>query len=155
MNKTIEKRQNKEKEILLERLEKTPIVQIACEKCGIGRATYYRWKKEDPEFAKLADEALAQGTLLINDLAESKLIASVQNQNMTAIIFWLKHHHPAYITKVEVTANLKHHNEQLTPEQEALVTKALQLASLIPVTVHDKKGLDGEAVSEVPEEGKK
>jgi len=42
MDKTIEKRQSKNKEQLLEILKKTPIVQIACEKAGVGRATYYR-----------------------------------------------------------------------------------------------------------------
>lgn len=126
MNKAIEKRQNKEKEMLLERFKKTPIVQIACEKCGVGRATYYRWRKDHPEFAKLADEALAQGTLLINDLAESKLIASVQNQNMTAIIFWLKHHHPSYANKLEVSGKLTE-EYHLNPEQEKLMIKALTM----------------------------
>lgn len=129
MNRTIEKRQNKEKEILLERFKKTPIVQIACEKCGVGRATYYRWRKDDPEFAKLADEALAQGTLLINDLAESKLIASVQNQNMTAIIFWLKNHHPAYTTKIELTTQqLK---SELSEEEKIEIEKVLGLTGVI------------------------
>ena len=48
MDNTIEKRQSKNKEQLLEILKKTPIVQIACEKAGVGRATYYRWRKDDP-----------------------------------------------------------------------------------------------------------
>lgn len=128
MSKIIEKRQIKEKGILLEQLKKTPIVQIACEKSGVGRATYYRWLKEDPEFAKLADEALAQGTLLINDLAESKLIASVQNQNMTAIIFWLKNHHPAYTTKIELTTQqLK---AELSEEEKIAIEKVLGLTGV-------------------------
>ena len=120
MNKTIEKRQNKEKEILLERLKKTPIVQIACEKCGVGRATYYRWRKDDPEFAKMADEALSEGSLLVNDMAESQLLQAIRSQNLGAIIFWLKHHHPAYANKVEITGRLKHDYE-LTAEEETLI----------------------------------
>jgi hypothetical protein len=129
---TIKKRIDKNQELLIEQLKKTPIVQVACEKVGVGRATYYRWRKENEEFTELADNAIAEGSLLVNDMAESQLMAAIREKNLTAIIFWLKHHHPNYATKVEVTARLKSDNEILTPEQEALVTKALKLASLIP-----------------------
>lgn len=127
-------RQQKEKQLLVEQLKKTPIVQVACEKTDIGRATFYRWKKEDPEFAQAADEALAEGSLLINDIAESQLMSAIREKNLTAIIFWLRNHHPSYAAKLEVTARLKADNEVLTPEQEALVTKALRLAALLPDT---------------------
>ncbi len=123
---------NKTKELLLEQLKKTPIVQVACEKSGVGRATFYRWKKDDQEFATKADEAITEGASLVNDIAESQLMSAIKDKNLTAIIFWLKYHHPAYATKVEVTARLKADNEILTPEQEALVTRALKLASLLP-----------------------
>jgi hypothetical protein len=125
---------DKNKEQLIEQLKKTPIIQVSCEKVGIGRATFYRWKQEDQDFATRADEALAEGSSLVNDVAESQLMSAIRDKNLTAIIFWLKHHHPNYATKVEVTARLKADNEVLTPEQEVLVTKALKLASLIPNT---------------------
>lgn len=131
MANTIEKRKIKDKELLLEILKKTPIVQIACEKAGISRASYYRWRKEDPKFSEVADIAIEDGNKLINDMAESQLITAIRDKNMTAIIYWLNHHHPAYATKMEITAKLKHDNEQLTPEQETLVIKALKLASVI------------------------
>lgn len=130
--KAIQKRIDKNQELLIEQLKKTPVVQVACEKVGVGRATYYRWKKENEEFAECADEAINEGSSLVNDMAESQLMAAIRDKNLTAIIFWLKHHHPNYATKVEVTARLKADNETLTPEQEALVTKALKLAALIP-----------------------
>lgn len=123
---------DKNRELLLEQLKKTPIIQVACEKTGIARATFYRWKQEDQEFATKADEALAEGASLVNDIAESQLMTAIKNQNLAAIIFWLRNHHPAYATKVEVTARLKADNEVLTPEQEALVTRALKLAALLP-----------------------
>ena len=129
---SIEQRQAKTKELIIEQLKKAPIVQIASEKAGVGRATYYRWRKEDKEFAKRTDEALLEGSLLVNDMAESKLISAIRDQSLGAIVFWLKHHHPNYTTKVEVTTRLKADNEVLTPDQEALVNKALRLASLIP-----------------------
>src|ERR1035437_6834022 len=112
----------KTKELLIEQLKKTPIIQVACEKTAVGRATYYRWKKEDEEFSTKADEALSEGSSLVSDIAESQLMSAIKDKNLTAIIFWLKHHHPAYATKVEVNARLRADNETLTPEQEALVT---------------------------------
>lgn len=53
-------RQSGEKKILVEQLEKTPVVQIACEKSGVGRSTYYRWIKEDSEFSKESAAALGR-----------------------------------------------------------------------------------------------
>jgi len=141
MSKMIEKRQTKSKLVILEQLKKVPIVQVACEKSGVGRATYYRWRQEDEQFAKEADEALTAGSLLVNDMAESQLMSAIRDKNLTAIIFWLKHHHAKYATRVEVTAQLKNMDEKLSSEQEALVTKALQLASLIPT---DKVETEGE-----------
>ena len=89
---TVQKRIDSNKELLIEQLKKTPIVQVACEKVGVGRATYYRWRKEDEEFAKLADEAISEGNFLVNDMAESQLMSAIRDKNLTAIIFWLKHH---------------------------------------------------------------
>ena len=129
---TIQERQQKEKQLLLEQFKKTPIVQIACEKSDISRATYYRWRKEDQEFASAADDALGEGSLLVNDLAESQLMVAIREKNLTAITFWLKHHHPVYATRVEITNKTKREDEILTPEQEAVLKKALQLANLLP-----------------------
>jgi len=127
MNKTIQERQERERKVLLEHLRKTPIVQLACEKSGIGRATYYRWRKEDNEFAIDADKALQEGVSLMNDFAESQLISSIRDKNMTAIIYWLKHRHKAYSTKVELKGEISAELGKLTPEQEALVNKAIDL----------------------------
>lgn len=142
MNKAIEERKLEEKRRIIEQLRKTPIVQIACEKSGVSRATYYRWRKDDDEFIKNTDQAISEGSLLVNDMAESKLMSAIRDKNLTAIIFWLKHHHPLYATKIEVTAKLKADNEVLTPEQEELVTKALKLASLIPSVIEKENNDD-------------
>ena len=132
----------KNKPQVLEQLKINPIIQIACQKSGVSRATYYRWRNEDPNFRQQAEEALEKGVLLMNDLAESQLLAAIKDQNLTAVIFWLKNHHLSYATKIEVTAKLKQDDERLTPEQEALVEKALKLASVVPnalpETVEDK-----------------
>ena len=122
---------NKEaKELLIQQLKNAPIVQIACKKAGIGRATFYRWKVSDKKFAKEVNEAIIEGLLLINDVAESQLISAIKDRNLASIMFWLRHHHKAYSNKLEVTARLKKSEEKLTPEQKAVIKKALALASL-------------------------
>jgi len=132
------KKSDKLKEALLDQLKKTPIIQIACEKLNISRMSFYRWKAEDKEFAAKVDEALLDGQLLVNDLAESQLISAVKDRNMTAILAWLKHHHPAYKTRVEIEGTVNTIQE-LSPEQKELVKKALELANL---TLNDHGELD-------------
>ena len=125
----IDARKAREQAMLLDQLRKMPIVQIACEKAGVSRATYYRWKKEDEKFAEAADEALQDGVTLVSDMAESQLLSQIRDNNLGAIMYWLKHRNPNYNNKLEVTARLKNVDDELTPEQEAAITEALKLAS--------------------------
>lgn len=120
-----------EKQLLLDQLKKTPIIQIACEKTGVSRASYYRWCKENPEFKKQSEESITQGNLLINDLAESQLLSAIKDKNMTAIIFWLKNHHPDYTTKIQINPSRQDLSEILTEEDEEVLKKALSFAGLI------------------------
>ena len=123
------KKSNQLKETILEQLRKTPIIQIACEKLNISRMSFYRWKKEDEEFARKVGEALLDGQLLVNDLAESQLISAIKDRNMSAVMSWLKHHHPSYKTKVQIEGTVNTIQE-LSDEQKKLVRKALALAKL-------------------------
>ncbi len=123
------KKQEKTKQLLLLQLEKTPIVQIACEKVGVSRMTFYRWKNGDAEFGKKVDRAINEGRFLVNDLAESQLISAVKERNFSAIAYWLRHHHPSYKTKIELEGMVTQVHE-LSPEQEVLVQKALALAGI-------------------------
>ncbi|PIR51714.1 hypothetical protein COU77_04305 [Candidatus Peregrinibacteria bacterium CG10_big_fil_rev_8_21_14_0_10_49_16] len=127
---TIKVRQRREKELLLEQMKRTPIIQIACEKIGVSRASYYRWRQADREFCKAADAALQEGVLLVNDMAESQLLSAMRDGNLGAVTYWLKHHHPSYKTKVEMNAFIEHRNAPLTPEQKAMVKRALKLGGL-------------------------
>ena len=130
---------NKQKKIFLEHLRKVPIIQVACEKAGIARATIYRWKKQNKKFAKDMEEALAEGEALINDMGESQLISLIRDKNFSAIRFWLNHRHSKFRERVEVNANIQKTLEKLTPNQEALVQKALHLASSELKTANNKK----------------
>lgn len=128
-DKTIKLRRDKRKKLILEKLRKTPIVQIACSQSGISRATYYRWITKDKRFQKNTNEALRAGELFINDLSESQIITLIKEKSWSAISFWLRHHHAKYADKLKIEANI-HNNEKLTPEQKKTVKKALKLASL-------------------------
>lgn len=122
--------QESDKKRLLALLEKTPIVEVACKKAGLPRSTYYRWRKDDEAFAELCDETIETSIGRINDLAESQLINAIKNQNMTAITFWLKHHHGKYRNRLEIDARIHAVQQELTPEQAKVVARALQMAGL-------------------------
>lgn len=112
----------KQKQAFLEQLPKYPIVQVACEKSGIGRSTYYAWRKDDKEFAKEADKAIKNGEYFINDMAESKLVQNIQSGNNTAIIFWLKNHHKSYNERI---VHEHEHTLELEDEDKKAIAKAL------------------------------
>jgi len=122
----------------IEQLRKMPIVQVACEKTGVSRNSVYRWRNEDPEFAKAMDEAIAEGEAIVNDLGESQLLTLMKEKNWHAISFWLRKRNPKFKDRIEVSMAQK--QEELTPEQEATVREALRLASASPRPVLPKAG---------------
>jgi len=128
-NRTTKKRTAEDKKAVLEQLKKLPIIQAACQKAGVGRASFYRWRIEDEEFAKSADEAIAEGVEMINDLSENQLIMAIRDNNLSAVRFWLMNRHRAYTNKLEVTERTKSYNQELTAEQKKVVEEALRLAS--------------------------
>jgi ACT domain-containing protein len=119
MSKDIQDRTAQNRQLMLEQLKKTPVVQICCEKLGVSRSTYYRWREEDEEFAKQADSALAEGVALVNDMAESQLLSAIRDRNISSIFYWLNHRHPAYSNKLEITTKVK--DTSLTVEQQELI----------------------------------
>jgi hypothetical protein len=93
---TIEHRQTSQKESLLESLRETPLVFIACNKVGIGRSSYYRWRGEDSNFTAAADVAIQEGRSYISGLAESKIIEAINAGNLKACQLWLQHNERRY-----------------------------------------------------------
>ena len=61
-------------------------ISNACESANISRKTYYNWIDKDKDFKEDVDHV--QESLL--DLAESKLLENIENNENTAIIFYLK-----------------------------------------------------------------
>lgn len=137
--------QVKTKANIITELAKTPIVEVVCKRAGISRATFYRWRKDDKQFAEFTDEALVDGTKIINDMAESQLISAIREKNLTAIIFWLKNHHATYKTRVEVTTKTEEDRE-LSPEQADEVQRAITLAT---ININEEQhGIDTKEISE-------
>jgi len=122
-------KKDKVKTAFLEQLTKIPIIQLACEKIGIARATVYRWKAEDEEFKEKMENALKEGETMINDMSETQVISLIKDKKWHAISFWLRHHHPKYAQRIEISTN-NQPQEKLDPEQEAVVREALRLAGL-------------------------
>lgn len=127
---TIQKRQHREKGLVLESLRKMPIIGIVCVKTGVSRATFYRWKATDAIFAKEADSAQAEGEAVINELAESKIIKAINDDNLTSAMYWLNHREPRFSSKVEIATSTKP-QEALTTQQEKTVKEALALIGII------------------------
>lgn len=75
------------KKALLEALEKSlGVVTTACKLVGIDRTTFYRYVKEDEEFAQ-AVKSIDNVTL---DFVESQLHKQIKDGNTSATIFYLK-----------------------------------------------------------------
>ena len=133
-------RQPKEKKSLIEHLKKIPIVQISCERVGISRPTFYRWKADDQDFDKAVRDAISEGVTFINELSESQIITLIKEKKLEAVRFWLRHNHPKYAQRLEITT--KEPQEKLNPEQEAMVKEALRLSGI--ATSEEKIATDNE-----------
>lgn len=114
-NSTIQERQDLDKQALIEAIKEMPIIQIACKKAGVSRATYYRWRNEDNQFKRQSEDAMSQGIDFINDMSESQLITLIREKKMPAIALWLKTNHPRYGTKNQVVPQTEP-MENLNPE---------------------------------------
>lgn len=126
------------KEEFIEILSKSPVIQPACERCGISRSTLYRWKSEDKEFSDAVDKASAEGRALVSELCESKLITAIKNENLGAIKYWLWANDPRYSNKLELKGQVAVIPKQLSPEQEASIKRALLLSE------NEEGGKDGQ-----------
>ena len=81
----------------LEELSKVPNISGACNKVGLSRQTVYRWMEMDSSFEKKVNDAMERGVNSINDLAESKLISKIKQEDLQAIKYWLSNNKTNYL----------------------------------------------------------
>jgi hypothetical protein len=61
------------------------LMNFTCNQLGVTRATICNWKKDDPVFAELLDDAKE----FSKDFAESKLFNAIRESNLTAVMYFL------------------------------------------------------------------
>jgi len=75
------------KEAILKALENSlGVVTVACKQADIPRSTYYKWLKEDEDFAQSVKEI----ENIALDFAESQLHTQIKDGSTPATIFYLK-----------------------------------------------------------------
>lgn len=118
----------KDKERILGHLRTIPIIEVACKKVNIARATYYRWRNEDTEFLRQSEDALQDGIDMINDMTESQLIVLIKEKKFQAVQFWLRHNHQRFLLKEKEHSLIKTKREvPLSKDQEKVLKEALTL----------------------------
>lgn len=97
--KAVQDRIKKKKQELLEVLDQfAGVVSLACKKVKLNTDTFYRWRKDDKEFAEKAD-ALRDRHL---EMAEDGLMLNAYTGSVKAQIFILQSRHPEYKKRVQV-----------------------------------------------------
>lgn len=93
---------SEKKKKFLKAFEEVPIVSACCNKVGVSRATLYRWLEEDYDFKAMIEKSKEKGVLFVCDLAKSKLIYNIQNNQRWAITYWLNNNDPDFMKPEKV-----------------------------------------------------
>lgn len=121
---TVDKKIEKQKELLLGHLRTVPIVEMAVKRIGISRATFYRWCSLDENFKTDVENAKVDGIESINDISEAQLISLIKEKKYQAIALWLKNNHHRFmsedkrdlIRKVQKKVEMNAHQKELLRE---------------------------------------
>ena len=96
------------KKKLLDEMAKNGNVYLSCNKTGIGKSSYYRWRKEDLEFNHLASEAIRNGIDNNCNIAEHALMLKIKDKDINAIKYQLSHNSPRYMLRHNKTVRIEH-----------------------------------------------
>ncbi len=72
---------------------------------------------------------MQESRVVINDLAEAKLIGQIREDKFQAIAYWLSHNHPVYMPP-QRQFNTFEPVQKLNPEQEQMLTRVLQSVAM-------------------------
>ena len=88
------------KKLFLELLPKNKgVIALVCQKMDIDRTTYYRWRDNDPVFAKAVKDSFAD----LNERVEDMLMIKIfQQGDGSSIRYFLDRKNPNYKPKVKV-----------------------------------------------------
>ena len=103
------------KDKVVKELTENPIVEAACRKSGLPRATYYRWLEDDDEFYHSAELAQAQGRDRVNDMAESEILKGIGRGDFRFVKYWLSHNHRRYVQKLPAKRPFREFLRRLPP----------------------------------------
>ncbi len=121
------------KQKVVQQLKEIPIPTYVCQKLGIPKATYYKWRKTDNAFREASDKAIISGKLTINDIAKSQLIKMINTGDFRSINLWLKHNDPDFNPKL--TLEIKETKRDFDPVRLKELERAMNNAGLIGVTL--------------------
>ncbi|MEK7144417.1 MAG: phBC6A51 family helix-turn-helix protein [Patescibacteria group bacterium] len=124
---------------VLEHLTKCCIVQLACERVGVGRSTYYKWLSEDKEFKGLANKAINTGREYLNDIAISGLLKKIQEGHLTALIFWLKNNHVWFAERIRHEYHLVDNDGILPDEQREQIVRACRISGMLGTFIRSEE----------------
>lgn len=86
-NSTTQNKTAASKEAFLTQLEQSfGLVATTCRKVGISRSTYYKWRKDDSQFADRADEVKE----LQKDAVEALILKKMKDGDTAMLIFYAK-----------------------------------------------------------------
>lgn len=123
---TIKAKIKKQKELLLEQLRTIPIVEIACKRTGVSRATFYRWREEDEGFKTDVENSKVDGVENINDMSEAQLIGMIKEKKFQATGLWLKHNHQRFMSEDKINlAQRQRKAVELDSNKKELLKEAL------------------------------
>lgn len=122
---------------LVQHLRDIPIATYACQRIGVPKATYYKWRKIDQIFREASDEAIITGKLTLNDVAKSQLVKLIKEGDYRSISFWLKHNDADFGSKL--TLKIEDETRKYDPEELKEMATAMKNAGLVGVTLAHKK----------------
>lgn len=105
------------------------IVEIACQKTGISRAKFNRWKADDVEFRRQVMDAMSKGSEIMDDIVESKFMQLIHQGEMQAVLFYLKYRHHKYSARGVIQKMLMDHADDeliVTEDEQKRINEALK-----------------------------
>ena len=128
---TVDERIKRDKEKFLELLRESPVILAACKRLGISKATFFRWKDDDKEFAKQAEDAVTEGNDFVTDMAEVQMNSLIKDKHFPAIKYRLDNFHPNFKNQLkskETTKKMTINSFKL----KQFIKKPIAMHELIP-----------------------